>query len=69
MTELLTIHLKSGDRAELRGGHFKVVRNGLGGLTRIEWEGGCEPQLLHFDVDQIALMTVADEASPGKETP
>lgn len=58
--EILTLHLRGGQSVEFRAEKFTIVSNGFGTITKIKWEGWCEPQMMSFDPEFIDCATLGD---------
>lgn len=48
----LTIYLDGGAQFDITADSFKVIRNGLGQIHSMEWEGTV-PRIMRLDVDKV----------------
>lgn len=67
MAERCRIYLRGGQTVVLEANKFTVVKNGLGAVTRLRWEGPINAEPLYFDPEAIDVLTV--ENAPDLSLP
>lgn len=56
--QLLKLYLKGGAVAEFTADSFTLTHDGAGAISKLQWTGTIEPELLTWQVDAVSLSTV-----------